>query len=166
MKISIIGASGSGKTYGARILEKQYLLYHCDLDEIFWDNSSDTYNVKASIEERNRRLLEILQYESWVIEGVYYDWLEEVFEKSDYIFIIKTNGILWRYRLLKRHIMRRIGYEKCKNETFESFKKLYKWNKSYYSKKLPLILKFLKPYKSKVIVVKSASQLIKYLDNL
>ena len=56
MKISIIGASGSGKTYVSRILENKYSLYHCDLDEIFWDNTGSTYNVKASAEERDRKL--------------------------------------------------------------------------------------------------------------
>lgn len=166
MKISIIGASGSGKTYVSRILENKYSLYHCDLDEIFWDNTGSTYNVKARAEERNKKLLKILQHENWVIEGVYYEWLEEVFKKADYIFIIKSYGIIWRYRLFKRHLMRRLTHKEGKNETFKSFIKLIRWNKFYYSKKLPIILNFLEPYKSKIVVVKNASQLIKYLDKV
>lgn len=46
MKIHIIGGSGSGKTYLADKLSKEYGITHYDLDELQWDNKADSYGVK------------------------------------------------------------------------------------------------------------------------
>ena len=42
MKIHIIGGSGSGKTYLADKLSKEYGITHYDLDELQWDNKADS----------------------------------------------------------------------------------------------------------------------------
>ena len=33
----------------------------------------------------------ILSKESWIIEGVYYSWLQDSFIKADVVFILKPN---------------------------------------------------------------------------
>ena len=73
MKIHIIGCSGTGKSYLAKRLSEKYNIPHFDLDDIFWDNSSDRYGVKMPDEKRNQLLDDILRKNDWIIEGVFYD---------------------------------------------------------------------------------------------
>lgn len=58
-KIRIIGGAGSGKSYLAKKLSEKFNISHYDLDEIFWDNNSKTYGVKAKPDVRDSKLLEI-----------------------------------------------------------------------------------------------------------
>lgn len=48
-KIHIIGGSGSGKTYIADRISEKLDIKTYDLDELFWDNSADSYGTKADI---------------------------------------------------------------------------------------------------------------------
>ncbi|MEO2208149.1 hypothetical protein ABGV42_31025 [Paenibacillus pabuli] len=47
---------------------------HYDLDDIFWDHQSNEYGVKAPEDERDRRLREIIGFDSWIVEGVFRSW--------------------------------------------------------------------------------------------
>ncbi len=70
MKIHIIGGPGSGKTYLAEKLSKELGIRHYDLDELQWDNNSDSYGVKREPAERDRLLADVLKKNDWIIEGV------------------------------------------------------------------------------------------------
>ncbi len=48
MKIRIIGASGFGKTYLAKKLANKYGISIHSLDDLFWENSHASYNVKRN----------------------------------------------------------------------------------------------------------------------
>ena len=88
MKIRIIGCSGSGKTYLAKRLSKKYNIPSFDLDDIQWDNSQNSYGVKMPIEKRGQMLNDILQYSDWIIDGVYYAWVQKSFEDADVIYVL------------------------------------------------------------------------------
>ncbi|OEF98817.1 hypothetical protein BHF71_10850 [Vulcanibacillus modesticaldus] len=94
VKIHIIGGPGSGKSYIGEELSKNLNINRYDLDDIFWDNKSKTYGNRNSSEKRNRDLEKILKEQSWIIEGVYFSWLNESFNKADYIFVLKPNVYL------------------------------------------------------------------------
>ncbi len=65
MKIHIIGGPGSGKTFLAEKLSKEYGIRHIDLDELQWDNKwADKYQKVNMVEIR--KLLE--PYSSKVVE--------------------------------------------------------------------------------------------------
>ena len=76
MKIHIIGCSGTGKTYFAKRLSNKYNIPHYDLDNIYWDNSSQKYGIKTKVEKRDKLFQNILEKDDWIIEGIYYKWLE------------------------------------------------------------------------------------------
>ena len=80
MKIHIIGCSGTGKTYLAKKLSNKYSIPHYDLDNIYWDNSSQKYGIKMEVEKRDKLLQNILEKDNWIIEGIYYKWLEQSFK--------------------------------------------------------------------------------------
>ena len=60
MKIHIVGGPGSGKTYLSEKPSKELGIQHYDLDELQWDNKSDSYDVKRKPNERDRLLAGVL----------------------------------------------------------------------------------------------------------
>ena len=109
MKIRIIGCSGSGKTYLAKRLSKKYNIPSFDLDDIQWDNSQNSYGVKMPIEKRNQILNNILQQPDWIIDGVYYAWVQKSFEDADVIYVLDIPKRIYRFRIIKRFIKRRLS---------------------------------------------------------
>ena len=104
MKIHIIGGSGSGKTYLADKLSKEYGITHYDLDELQWDNKADSYGVKRNAEERQEILEDILENEQWIIEGVYYKWCKQCFADADKIYLLQVPRRVYIYRIVKRFL--------------------------------------------------------------
>jgi len=68
LKIHIIGCSGIGKTYFAKKLSNKYNIPHYDLDNIYWDNSSEKYQIKTEVEKREILFTNILEKDSWIKE--------------------------------------------------------------------------------------------------
>ncbi len=155
MKIHIIGCSGSGKTYLAKRLSKKYSIKHYDLDDIQWDNSSDNYGVKMPIEKRDKMLCDILSNYNWIIEGVYYSWVEKSFENADKIYVLDMPKYLYKFRIIKRSLKRKLGFEKGKKETLKSVVDLIKWTDTFQDKNMPEIQKNLEKYSDKVVWLKS-----------
>ena len=153
MKIHIIGCSGSGKTYLAAALSKKYNIPHFDLDDIQWDNSAQEYGVKMPVEKRSALLQEILSDNDWIIEGVYYSWVQQSFEKSDKIYVLDMPKYLYISRIIIRSIKRKLGIQKGKRETLKSVYNLLKWTETFQNKNLKQIKSMLDKYNDKVIWV-------------
>lgn len=163
IKIHIIGGSGTGKTFISKKLENKLKIPHYDLDNIFWDNTSNSYGIKTSAEKRDEKLNKILENDNWIIEGVYYKWLSQSFSKADYIFILKSNSLLYKYRIVMRFLKRKLGISEGKNETFKSLIGLIKWADDYNKNELPIIIKFLEPYNDKVVELENSDDIFKYI---
>lgn len=157
MKIHIIGASGSGKTYLASKLSSKYSIAHYDLDELFWNNSS-SYGTKRQAEERDKLLSDILEGNEWIIEGVYYDWLDESFRSADVIYIMDIKPSVCKRRIIKRFIKRKLRKEPGKKETLKSLFALLKWTDKYFRENLVTIKEHLKRYDVKTVYIKSAKE--------
>ncbi|MCM1467183.1 MAG: hypothetical protein NC086_03470 [Alistipes sp.] len=153
MKIHIIGGSGSGKTYLADKLSKEYHIKHYDLDDLQWDNNAETYGIKRNPDERRAMLQEILKEENWIIEGVYYKWCKQCFADADKIYLLEVPRHIYRYRIIKRFIKRKLGLEKGKKETLKSLNDLLKWADSYSDNDIPEIKKLIEPYTDKVVKI-------------
>ena len=164
MKIHIIGASGTGKTFYADKISKQYNLPHFDLDDIFWDNNAISYGTKMPIERRTELLNKILVTENWIIEGVYYKWLIDSFSSADWIFILKTSPIVFNYRIIKRFIKRKLGIQKGKKETIKSLYELLVWTNNYHKYDISKIIEFLNEYKNKTVLVKKSKDIYDHLQ--
>ena len=155
MKIHIIGCSGSGKTYLAKQLSEKLGIPRFDLDDIQWDNSYDGYGIKMPPEKRDRLLCDILQNDNWIIEGVYYSWVEKSFEDADRIYVLDMPKYLYKFRIIKRSLKRKLGFEKGKKETLKSVVDLIKWTDTFQDKNMPEIQKILEKYSDKVVWLKS-----------
>lgn len=154
MKIHIIGGTGSGKTYWGKKLARKNNIPLLDLDSIFCDNSVKGYGAKADKEKRLVDLQKFMQNESYIIEGIYYSWLNDAFEKADKIIILDVNIAIRTYRIIKRFIKRKLGLEHGKNETFVSLCSLVKWNFNHLKEDMPRILALKNKYPTKTIICK------------
>lgn len=155
MKIHIIGCSGSGKTYLANALSKKYDIPHFDLDDIQWDNNAKGYGKKRPLDERKALLQEILFNNEWIIEGVYYDWVQQSFDEADKIYVLNMPGYLYKSRIIMRSIKRKLGIQKGKKETLKSVYNLLKWTETFQNKNLKEIKSILDRYDNKVIWLSS-----------
>ena len=162
MRIHIIGGSGSGKTFLAKQFSKELIIPHYDLDQLQWDNQAKEYGVKMPIEKRDAMLKEILNMDQWIIEGVYYQWVQESFKKADRIYLMETPEKICQFRIIKRFIRRKIGLEKGKKETIKSLIELLKWNHKFHKVNLKEIKNLLEKYEKKVIIVKNKKMLQKF----
>ena len=155
MKIHIIGCSGSGKTYLANALAKKYNIPHFDLDDIQWDNNAEGYGTKRPLEERNALLQEILNNNEWVIEGVYYAWVQQSFDEADKIYVLDMPRYLYKSRIIIRSIKRKLGIQQGKRETLKSVYNLLKWTETFQNKNLKEIKTILEKYENKVVWLSS-----------
>ena len=165
MKVRIIGCSGSGKTYFAKRLSKKYDIPNFDLDDIQWDNSQNSYGVKMPIEKRNQMLNDILQQPDWIIDGVYYAWVQKSFEDADVIYVLDMPKWLYRFRIIKRFIRRRVGLEKGKKETLKSVYTLLKWTDTFQNTNMKEIVRILETYKEKVVFIKKKAEIDRILTD-
>lgn len=150
MKIHIIGCSGSGKTYFAKALSKKYKIPHFDLDDIQWDHSGG-YGTKMPVEKRTELLNRILKNDHWIIEGVYYAWVDRCFEDADKVFVLDLPKRIYIYRIIKRFVKRKLGLEKGKKETLKSVYNLLKWTDTFQNKSMDEIKKMLSAYSEKTV---------------
>ena len=154
MRIHIIGASGSGKSCLASQIAEKSQIPHYDLDDIFWNNQG-TYGCKRPSEERNGLLAEIAAQDDWVIEGVYYAWLENSFAAADIIYVLDMPIVVCKCRILKRFLRRKLGIEKGKKETVKSLVALLRWTDHYRENNLAKAMKMLEPYENKTVVLRT-----------
>ena len=161
MKIHIIGCSGSGKTYLAKALSEKYNVPHFDLDDIQWDNNADGYGVKMPIEKRAELLNNILKNDSWIIEGVYYAWVGKCFEDADKIYVLDVPKRVYTYRIIKRALKRKLGFEKGKKETLKSVYNLLKWTNVFQNKNMVEIKEILNRYSDKTVWINNSKDVQK-----
>lgn len=155
MKIHIIGCSGSGKTYLAEYLSDKYNIPHFDLDDIQWDNQDDSYGRKRPAKVRAEMLQELLAKDNWIIEGVYYAWVEQSFEKADVIYVLDLPKYVYITRIILRSVRRKLGIEQGKKETLKSVVNLLKWTDTFQKKNMKEIRVMMDKYADKVIWLSS-----------
>lgn len=164
MKIHIIGGSGTGKSYLAEGLSEKYAVPHFDLDDLQWDNHAETYGIKRPAEKRASLLRDILEKEDWIVEGVYYKWVQESFDKADMIYVLEVPLFICKFRIVKRFIKRKLGLARGKKETLKSLMGLMKWAEQYQRYDLEEIKKLLIKYQTKVIFLNSKRQIRALLE--
>ena len=164
MKIHIIGCSGTGKTYLVKKLSNKYNISHYDLDNIYWDNSSEKYGIKTEIEKRDKLLQNILEKDNWIIEGIYYKCLEQSFKNADIIHIVDLPKYIYKFRIIKRFIKRKLKLEAGKKETLKSLLNFLKWTDKFQNENMKEIIKIFEKYKEKVHFIKNKNEIKKILE--
>ncbi len=165
-RISIIGSPGAGKTTLANKLEKITGLpaYHLDKYYLEKPNYWDEHNLEWIDFVKN-----LINKEAWIIDGNYSKTFDERFDISDLIILLDVSrikayrGIL--DRRLKYHKKHRPempdGWEEKLNKDFLMFV----WK--YHNKnKMELKEKLSKVDSTKIVVLKSRSEIRKFMSDL
>ena len=106
---------------------------------------------KRDTAERDALLDEVLQKDQWITEGVYYAWCGRCFEDADKIYLLTVPRRVYRYRIIRRFLRRKLGLEPGKRETLQSLFALLSWADKYQRVNLAEIRKLLEAYPDKVI---------------
>lgn len=99
-KIMIIGSPGTGKSTLGRQLEDKLSIKLYHLDKLFWKPhwEMSTNHEQLSI------LSDIVEKESWIIDGNYSGTLDIRMKQADTIIYLKRSRLICLYQVLKRVI--------------------------------------------------------------
>ncbi|MFC1685491.1 DNA topology modulation protein FlaR [Nanoarchaeota archaeon] len=164
-KIHIIGGPGSGKSYISNRLSNSLKIPYYDLDDLHWNNKSKKYNIKIPEDVRDKNLKKILKKDRWIIEGVYYKWVQNSFSKADIIIVLKVGVYTRAWKILKRFILRKLGLAKAKKESIRDLIDLLKWNNTYDNDWLIKTEANIKKFKRKTKYFNKADYAINYILN-
>ncbi len=131
LRLHIIGGPGSGKSFIAGKLSRHFGVPAYDLDDLFWDRTALTYNLRADPGKRDQQLATIVSRSSWVIEGVYYQWLTPSFEAADIIIALAPSIWIRHWRVIRRFTLRRLGRLPSKRESLGDLRRLLCWSHVY-----------------------------------
>lgn len=161
-KIHITGSIGSGKTTLTKKLSAQLQIPYYELDNVVRERFK-TGDIIRSEEKRNAYLNEIIHRDSWIIEGVHHTWVSPSFENADVIVFLDTKMSTRRRRIISRYFMQKAGLEKANYKpTLKLLKDLYSYNTVFENESKPKILEMLRPYESKLIVLRSNAEINNY----
>ena len=157
-RIIIIGPSGAGKSYFSKQLAiiTKLPLYH--LDNIFWKED----RTHITREEFDKKLLEILKKDKWIIDGDYSRTYELRMEYADTIYFLD-----FPLEVALAGVKSRIGKPRddipWKEDVFDpEFKQ---WVIDWYKDTLPIVRKLLEQYKDtkNIIVFKTREEVDSYI---
>jgi DNA topology modulation protein FLAR-related protein len=95
---------------------------------------------------------------------IYYKWLEKSFKDADIIYILDLPKYIYKFRIIKRFIKRKLKLETCKKETLKSLLDLLKWTDKFQNEDMKEIIKILEKYKEKIYFIKSKKEINKILE--
>lgn len=134
MKIYIVGAVSSGKTTLARKLSEKLNIRYQSLDEVVHipDKANPWGNRKREVEERDNIFNSIIQQSMWIIEDIGRPCFAEGLKVADIIVLLEVPKRLRNYRIIKRWVKQRLGFEKCLyNPNINMLKCMFHWSKDY-----------------------------------
>ena len=161
-KIYIVGTMGSGKTYLAKKLSKELDISHYDLDDLYWKRK---YDLKNSEPNKKSNLEKILKNKSWIIEGVYTDWVDQAVKETDMLIWLDTHKNISSWRIFKRYIKRNNSNESLK-DVFNLIKIVRKYkednpNSGYYQHK-----QMIEKNDAYLVYLKNKKEVNKFLEDL
>lgn len=160
-KIIIIGCSGSGKSTFARKLSKitDIPLYYLDM---IWHKANKT---TLSENEFDEKLKDLLDKDSWIIDGNYQRTLEMRLKSCDTVFLLDIPTEICLQGAQSRIGKKRIDLPWLETEFDDEFRQ---WICDYKSVSLPKINEMLEKYKNgkQIIIFKSREEIDEYLKTI
>ena len=164
-RIHIIGGPGSGKSYVAAKLAVRFAVPACDLDNLFWDNATSRYGIRADPAERDRKLAAVVSGDGWISEGVYYEWLGPSFDAADYIIALTPPIWIRHWRVIKRFWMRKFGGNQSKRESVLDLLRLLRWSHAYDRRNLTKARKFVTQRGRELVPCPTVDELLVKIDS-
>lgn len=166
MKIYIVGSVGSGKTTLARKVAASLHIPHFETDNFVW-NHQPTGDTRNDIDVRNQLLIDAVQLEEWVIEGVHIDWTDEALLVADQIIFLDIPVHKRTRRIIRRYIRQLLKIEKVNYKpTFTIFRKMFQWNRYFEEQMKPLFLTKFEVFGTKVHYLYTNEEVEEWLQRL
>ena len=163
-RVHIIGGPGSGKSYIAAKLAKHFDVHVCNLDNLFWDHAAERYGIRADSEKRDAQFAAIIAQDGWIIEGVYYQWLAPSFDVADFIIALTPSIWIRHWRVLRRFILRRLGFVSSKRESLADLWRLLRWSHTYDTNNLAKARKFIAERGRKIVDCKTFDSVLAAIE--
>lgn len=100
MRVHILGAAGSGKTTLARLTAERLNCPWYELDTVAYESG---YARKRTLEERLDRLKEITSQATWVTEGFFLWWIDDLLDTADAVVWLDLPWYISMSRVVSRH---------------------------------------------------------------
>lgn len=162
----IIGCSGAGKSTLARKLQQITGLPLIHLDQEYWRPNW----IESTKAEWKGRVEELVEKDSWIMDGNYGGTMEIRLKKADTIIFLHYPRWLCLYRVIKRIL---VNYGKIRPDMPEGCPekwdwKFIQWIYRYEKKKTPQIYERLKKVRAnqKILVFKNPRQTEQFLSSL
>lgn len=97
-RVYIIGGPGAGKSTIAKQLAQQTGALVFNLDNHFWKSGGP-----KSAEERQAEMANIMAHESWIAEGAYTDWADDLIQQADVVLWVEVPLLIAVWRIVTRH---------------------------------------------------------------
>lgn len=165
-KVALIGSGGAGKSTLARQLGEELNIEVYHLDSLFWKPNW----VGVSKDEQRNIQQDLVEKESWIIDGNYGGTMEIRLDAADTIIFLDISRFTCLFRVIKRSIKYRnrtrpdMG-EGCNEKLDIEF---LKWIWQYPNKKRPHILASLKILSDtkQIIILKSPREVRSFLETI
>ncbi|HEV2074358.1 MAG TPA: AAA family ATPase [Thermomicrobiales bacterium] len=100
MRVHIVGGPGSGKTTLTRSLARECSLPLCELDTVAYEHGA---GAKRSLDLRLADVVAVSRQDTWITEGIFLGWTDELFDRADAIIWLDLPWHLAAWRILLRH---------------------------------------------------------------
>ncbi|MBW3015796.1 hypothetical protein KY330_05205 [Candidatus Woesearchaeota archaeon] len=165
-RIVVLGDAGRGKTTFASKLSKKLKIKLYSTDDYFWTKK---YTVKRPREKAIKMLKKVYARPNWIIEGTTRSFLKPGMDKADKIIYLKHRFLLGQFYILSKREIKRI-YNKEPTNIWEFIKLLHHAVKKKFKlgdqrDKLTWD-ELLRPYKKKVVKLKSFKDMKKFLEKI
>jgi adenylate kinase family enzyme len=104
-RISIVGATGSGKTFLARELAHRLCLPLHELDSLYWDETGR----QVQRHEFAKRVAELVAADQWIIDGHYRDVRHVIWSSADTVVLLNYSPAVILVRLAQRFGRKLLG---------------------------------------------------------
>ena len=165
-KVILIGSGGSGKSTLAIKLGKKLKLHVYHLDALFWKPNWELVSREEQIKTQN----ELVQKDSWIIDGNYAGTIDIRLQAADTIIFLDINRMICVYRAFKRMWQYR---NKTRPDMGEGCDERFdfgfiKWVWDFPKKKRPSILQKLEllSHEKQVIILKSPKEIVRFIEEV
>jgi len=165
-RVLVIGSGGSGKsTVAARLGELLGLEVH-HLDKVFWSAGW----VKPAPDEWLKTVTDLIERDSWVIDGNYSGTLEPRLQRADTIVFLDLPRVLCMWRIVRRFFRYRDGTrpdmaEGCHEKLDLEF---VSWVWNYHRRSRPKVIRLLQEHADgkQIFRLRSRSEVKEFLSQI
>lgn len=133
-KIYIVGGSGTGKTRLSRLISESTGYSVFELDSLLWHHPET--GERLTPEERTKLVRELSSKPQWVADGVYVNWVQDIWREADLVIYLSTSLKLMLWRVFWRHVKAELR----RNNPHPGWRNLFKFmgviKKSYRSSEI------------------------------